>query len=73
VANIIREGNSKEYRLKVNGATVGRVRRVRTAVPMIGAPRTYTTTWHAFSGAYAQARSFETQQQAEDFLMAQTQ
>ena len=66
-----RDGTAADYRLMVNGQSLGRVKRVRSRSAMVGGPQTYTTTWQAKPGGYAQPHSFETQDAAEEYLQAQ--
>jgi hypothetical protein len=68
---VSRDGTAKNYQLKVDGVSVGRVKKARSLDPVIGAlHRSYHVTWNAKSGPYDQVMAFQTQQEAEDYLMA---
>jgi hypothetical protein len=69
-AEVTRTGTATDYALRANGTTVGRIRRRRTADPMVAGPRAYHVSWEAKRGPYAAAVSFETQQAAEAFLVS---
>lgn len=69
-APFVREGTATRYAVRVEGRLVGRIERKRSRNPMVGGPRTYTTTWHAKrGGGYEQARAFDTQEAAEAYVL----
>jgi len=67
--NGVATGGRANYQLLSNGKSVGRIKVKRSAIPMIGGPRTYDTNWWARRSGSMQYTTFSTQAEAEAFLL----